>query len=199
MMTFDQFQQTAMWFADLDKAGVDTDYDEPTQGLVYAGDCYLVGPLATGHKEATQYSLILANMDWIGEREKLERILWAWHYLTECCDDVVLSTNDGSLDDFIIASCDGWGLECDGDHFGVVFSGSTTWTYDDASTLFTAWRKQQQAMRYSIKPTFDREGNEMFHLSVYIPDGVDFCDNDFYTLGDAKSFVGEVYPNVRAA
>lgn len=46
-----------------------------------------------------------------------------------------LSTNDGTLDAFVLAECKAAGKECDGDLFGVLFSGRETFTTDEARTI----------------------------------------------------------------
>lgn len=82
------------------------------------------------------YSLVIANMQWVDtDLERLARILWSTFYLGEVERDVTLSQDDGTLDDFVVGYCDARGVECDGDLFGVLFTGQDSWTLEEAETL----------------------------------------------------------------
>lgn len=47
----------------------------------------------------------------------------------------MLRNRDGSLDDFIVAYCEEHGILCDGDIFGVMFSGAEEFSIPQAEIL----------------------------------------------------------------
>jgi hypothetical protein len=119
-LTFPEFQATARPVDDL-RLDIDTasqvDGDTPVPGIVYAdGVGYLMG---TG-----PFELVISNDGWHGDRETLEKILWAVHYLTEGVEgEALLRADDGTLDNYVQGVCAARRVEVDGDLWGQVFSG----------------------------------------------------------------------------
>ena len=187
MLTFEQFQATARAVDDLNTEGID--FPDTVPGIVYEGGCSLLG-------SGDNLELVISNCSWTGERSKLERILWACHYLPECTDNAVLDANyGGTLDDYVIGWCDNWGLTPDGDEFGQLFSGQDRWTLDEADRVLDAWHDQQRAMRWNIDETRDRENNTM-HRVVVSRDDVIIAEEAFYTREQALTWREENFPNV---
>jgi hypothetical protein len=129
-LTFEEFQASKVEVADLDKAGIDMDRDTPVPGFVYDGSCWIE------KMDDGQFFLLIETSDWIdADLAKLERILWSSHYCLDRGDDVRLSVDDGTLDDFIVGQCDARGIECDGDLYGHMLSGMSIWTPQDARAI----------------------------------------------------------------
>ena len=87
-------------------------------------------------KGGNAYSLIISNQEWSGLATaeylaKLESVLYYMHYLPECHADMMLSSDAegaANIDAYIRGFCDANGYECDGDAFGVMFSGKEEWS-----------------------------------------------------------------------
>lgn len=94
---------------------------------------------ATG-KPNGEFYLCIERSTWNDpDLAKLERILWAEHYLFDTAADVALSPDDGTLDDFIRAICEVYGTGVDGDVFGVLFSEvGRTWSPAEARGIIAS-------------------------------------------------------------
>jgi hypothetical protein len=138
-LTLDQFRATR---EDVDDIGFRLDIDfgitTPTTGYIYDGSCYIE------RREAGDYYLNISRSDWIdNDLERLERILWAEHYLAEHADPDAdfLSKRDGTLDDYVRACFDARGMfDGYGDVMGQLMSGSEEWHIQDAfDACYSGW------------------------------------------------------------
>lgn len=109
------------------------DQDSPVPGYEYAIGCSIA-------KDKGGFHLVISNADWLDEDcAKLERILWATHYLSEAAPGMLLSDDgeDTTLSDFIGGICDAMNVEIDGDLLGVMFSDTrkSHWTQTEVETI----------------------------------------------------------------
>jgi len=136
-MTFAEFQQTRT----LVHISEETDFEELygndgiISGFKYADSSY-IACLDDGSFELTIENWSESDRD----LTKMEKILWGMWYLSEQ-DNVTLSVNDTTLDDFIVAWCAYRGIECDGDLYGVLFSRQDDYTLSEAENILNRQRK----------------------------------------------------------
>lgn len=113
---------------------------EGVTGFVYADSCYIENCNITDARNPLdikrgKYQLVIERSDWLSDDlTSLESILWAEHYLFDTAD-VILRTDDGTLDDFVRAICASFAKPVDGDLFGVRFSGKREWSPGEAREI----------------------------------------------------------------
>lgn len=113
---FEDFQKSGRVVSDLGKVLADEIYDG-IAGFVYDGDCYISIALES---ENGKYHLLIERSEWQSDNlVELEETLWASHYVIE--HDVTITRD--SIDAFLRGYCRSINAECDGDLFGVIFSG----------------------------------------------------------------------------
>jgi hypothetical protein len=114
-LNLDQFKATKKEVADLAAVGIETGMDDPQPGFLYDDYCY-INKLPEGG-----FHLVIETSEWLDDDlGKLERILWALHYVFD--QGALLDVEDGTLDQFIIAVCEAHDKPVDGDLFGILFS-----------------------------------------------------------------------------
>lgn len=117
MLTFPEFQATKRHVDDVAASCGCDDGEAPQAGFCYAdGVCHIF-------EYGSEFLLIIGNLQWAdSDLAKLERIVWALHYVHET-DGAALHVDGGTLDDFVCGRCDAFGYTIDGDVFGIAFSG----------------------------------------------------------------------------
>jgi hypothetical protein len=139
-MTFEAFQATRQPCADLGaRFSYDNGEGEIDSGFVYDDCCYIENN--TRKPELGKYFLCMERSDWISDDlGKLEAMLFTGHWIHEGTGegDVILTEADDSVNDFIRTYCRAWDIRCDGDAFGLYFSGADKWTASEAIKLIKA-------------------------------------------------------------
>lgn len=149
-MTFQEFQQSRVLVHISQETQFEDLYGDSgiISGFKYDDSCY-IACLDDGSFELTISNWSESDRD----LTKLERILWAQWYLHEqegmTEKPVMLSVNDTTLDDFILAWCDYRGIECDGDLYGVLFSVRDTFTLSEAESILESHHHKQKAFGHS--------------------------------------------------
>lgn len=135
-LTLAQFQSTRKEADDVSElyGYLGNDEDSPVAGYEYAIGCSIAKDIKGG------FHLVISNADWLDDDlAKLERILWATHYLSEAAPGMLLSDegDDTTLSDFIGGICDAMCVEIDGDLLGVMFSDTrkSHWTQTEVETI----------------------------------------------------------------
>lgn len=144
-MTFPEFQKSRREVADVSAIVGFDDGRGAVPGFLYADDsCYI--ERLEGDPRGKFY-LLVERSDWISDDlARLENILWAEHYLSEGTEGTaMLSSADGTLDDFVLGFCAARGLTCDGDIFGVAYSGVEALPIGEAYAIAAATAKVWRA------------------------------------------------------
>jgi hypothetical protein len=136
---------------EVDDTGLELGFDAgdgvSRRGYIYADCCFVDRhkDIETG-EETGEFWTIVERSDWLDrDLAKLERILWAEHYLFET-ENVALDADDGTLSDFVAAICDSHAKPCDGDLFGVLFSeAGRTWSPGEARAVIVGALYPKQA------------------------------------------------------
>jgi hypothetical protein len=100
-------------------------------GFKYAGSSYIAC------EDDGSFMLTISNWSESSrDLTKMERILWSMWYLTEQ-ENVTLSVNDTTLDDYLVGWCDYHGIACDGDLYRVLFAGQDSYTLDEVDSILS--------------------------------------------------------------
>lgn len=133
---FDAFVASRRLCMDIGKAlNADMGREDRTVGFMYDHGCYIE------IQDDGRFYLIIERSDWIdSDLDKLERILWAMHYLEESAglqplaeSTIMLSAHNGDLDTYIVGVCAFYNVPVDGDAFGLIFSGEDEWPLDEVA------------------------------------------------------------------
>ena len=142
-LTFPEFQASRRESANVAEELGFYYVDEPVlPGFIYAEGGYIE------KRPGDQFFCLIGRSDWLDkDLAKLERILWACHYLQERLDEPVLKSKDGTLDDYIVGYCDSYGLPVDGDTFSHLFSGQDDWPLDRAEAIMVTYLTERRRWR----------------------------------------------------
>lgn len=104
------------------------------------GTCFMLGTASDGmtHRLEAGERIQVARLDngyeQIGKTHEFATLAEALEFIREESTKS-LSVNDGTLDAFVLDYCERNSIECDGDVFGLVFSGAEEFSIGDAVTI----------------------------------------------------------------
>lgn len=188
--TFAAFQATRTECADIG-AKFSFDEDRTVSGFVYADCCYIENN--TRQPELGKYYLLIGRGDWISDDlTKLEALLFVEHFQTEV-DGQTLKEEDDSVNDYVRTYCLAHGIECDGDAFGLMFSGAESWTVAEATRLIESaadiynLRKRTPTLVPTEVPQYKREFGD---FDLIVPDLPGLTDHSWHN-NCSPSFTAE--------